>query len=138
MKFLILIALLVGVVLFLRMRKRSAGQASSGSTQPPGTAGLDEETALRPDIDPAALAAARASITPAVPDEILSDALLDATPKQLATLIASVPTDVMAAAVGHDASTQPRTQARAEDLAQLRKVGEAVDDLEIWSFGEKN
>ncbi|EYB67105.1 hypothetical protein DEIPH_ctg051orf0009 [Deinococcus phoenicis] len=133
MKFLILIVLLVAVVLFLRLRKQSAGSA-----QPPGTADLDEETAVRPDIDPAALAAARASVTPAVPDAVLSDALLDATPRQLATMLASVPTEVMAAAVGHDSSAQPPIQARAEDLAQLRKVSEAVDDLEIWSFGDKN
>ncbi|WP_034386034.1 hypothetical protein [Deinococcus sp. YIM 77859] len=127
----LIIAVLAGAFLFLKLRSNRSGGA------PPGTVGLDEETAVRPEIDPAALAAARARVSPAVPDEVLSDALLDATPKQLASLFAAVPKDVMAAALGKEAEA-PRGQAKAEDLAQLRKMGDAVDDLEIWSFGEKS
>ncbi|GAA5534398.1 hypothetical protein E5F05_07055 [Deinococcus metallilatus] len=130
--FIVILVVLVVAALLLRLKK-----SASGSPRPPGTAGLDEETAARPDIDPAAVAAARARVSQAVPDEVLSDALLDATPKQLAHMFAAVPEDVMAAAVGAEPKAQ-QGPARAEDLAQLRKVGEAVDDLEIWSFGEKS
>lgn len=131
MTLLIVVVLLVGVGLFLLRKK-----AAAPSARPPGTAGLDEETAVRPDIDPEALARARATVSPAVPDEVLSDALLDATPRQLAQMFATVPTDVVTAALGKDAGERQGGQARAEDLAQLKKMGEAVDDLEIWSFGE--
>ncbi|MEW6421729.1 MAG: hypothetical protein AB1511_08375 [Deinococcota bacterium] len=133
MLFIIVLVVLVVAALLLGRKKRA-----SGSPRPPGTAGLDEETAVRPEVDPAAVAAARARVSQAVPDEMLSDALLDATPKQLAQMLATVPEDVMAAAVGAEARAQQQGPARPEDLAQLRKVSEAVDDLEIWSFGEKS
>jgi len=136
---LLLIVLLVVVVaaLLLRLRQRRSGRSPLTSTRPPGTAGLDEDVAVRPDVDPAAVAAARARISGAVPDEVLSDALLDASPKQLATMLAAVPEGVLAGAVGVPAQA-PQQQARPEDLARLRKVGESVDDLEIWSFGDKS
>ncbi|MBI0446601.1 hypothetical protein [Deinococcus sp. DB0503] len=126
----VLVVLVVAALLWGRKQRASR-------PKPPGTAGLDEETAVRPEVDPAAVAAARARVSQAVPDEMLSDALLDATPKQLAQMLAAVPEDVMAAAVGAKPQVQ-QGPARPEDLAQLRKVGEAVDDLEIWSFGEKS
>ncbi|GBF07919.1 hypothetical protein DAERI_190052 [Deinococcus aerius] len=127
---LVLLAAVAGAALVLR-------KSRGGSPKPPGTAGLDEETAARPEVDAASVAAARARVSEVVPDEVLSDALLDATPKQLAHLFAAVPEDVMAAAIGTGKGT-PREQARPEDLAQLRGAGRAVDDLEIFSFGEKS
>lgn len=127
----VVLALLLLAVVLLVLNK-----GLSRRPKPPGTAGLDEDEAVRPDIDPGAVAAARARISAAVPDEVLSDALLDATPKQLAHLFAAVPADVMAAAVGAQTAL-PQARGRPEDLAQLRKVGESVDDLEIWSFGDK-
>ncbi len=126
---LILLAVLVGVVLTLR-------KSRGGRPRPPGTAGLDEE-AERPEVDAASVAAARARVSQAVPDEVLSDALLDATPGQLAHLFAAVPDEVMVAAVG-SGSRAAQERATPEDLARLRGAGKAVDDLEIWSFGEKS
>ncbi|CAM3595247.1 hypothetical protein DESA109040_17435 [Deinococcus saxicola] len=101
--------------------------------RPPGTAHLDEETAERPDLDPAAIAAARARISQDIPDEVLSDVLLDASPAQAARLFSAVPAAVMADALGygHDVQ-QPR--ASAAELAQLQGAGSAVDDLEIFNF----
>lgn len=130
MMFAILCALLVGAILLVL--NRNAG----GRARPPGTAGLDEE-AERPEVDAASVAAARARVSQTVPDEVLSDALLDATPGQLAHLFAAVPDEVMAAAVGAG-NRATQEQARPEDLARLRGAGKAVDDLEIWSFGEKS
>ena len=107
---------------------------------PPGTALLDEETAQRPAVDAAALAAARARVSSLVPDAVLSDALLDASPQQLTRLLAAVPGEVMAGALGHGAG-RPGEQvvqspATAQDFAQLRGLGNAVDELDIWAFGE--
>lgn len=101
--------------------------------RPPGTAHLDEETAERPELDPAAVAAARARISQAVPDEVLSDVLLDASPAQAARMFSAVPAAVMADALGHGhGEAQPR--ASAAELAQLQGAGNAVDDLEIFNF----
>lgn len=101
--------------------------------RPPGTAHLDEETAERPELDPAAVAAARARISQHVPDEVLSDVLLDASPAQAARLFSAVPAAVMADALGrgHD---EPQPRASAAELAQLRGAGSAVDELEIFNF----
>ena len=98
---------------------------------------LDDDEAVRQEIDPRTLAAARAAVAKDVPDEVLSDALQDASPTQLAHLFAAVPADVMAAAIG-TGNKKPQEQARPEDLAQLRGVGNAVDDLEIWDFGKND
>lgn len=95
----------------------------------------DPDEAIRQEVDPRALAAARASVSRDVPDEVLSDALQDASPTQLAHLFAAVPEDVMAAAIGAG-NKKTQEQARPEDLAQLRGAGEAVNDLEIWDFGK--
>jgi hypothetical protein len=133
MKLLVVVLVVVLVAVALLVLNKGLARRP----RPPGTAGLDEDVAVRPDIDPAAVAAARARISAAVPDEVLSDALLDATPKQLARAFAAVPADVMAAAMGAQVAT-PQARGRPEDLAQLRKVGESVDDLEIWSFGDKS
>jgi hypothetical protein len=127
MKLLIVAVIILGVAWWVWSKNRP------GSLRPPGTANLDEETALRPEVDPAAVAAARARVSAAVPDELLQDALLDATPQQVARLFAAVPADVMAGALGQTPGT-PHTQASAEQLAQLRGAGDAVDDLEIFKF----
>ncbi|SMB79868.1 hypothetical protein [Deinococcus hopiensis] len=107
------------------------------SRQAAPTALADEDEQVRQEIDPRALAAARAAVTKDVPDEVLSDALQDASPTQLAHLFAAVPADVMAAAIG-SGGKKGQEQARPEDLAQLRGAGNAVDDLEIWDFGKND
>ena len=104
---------------------------------PPGTADLDDVDAVRPEISAGVLATARSGVTQAVPDGVLADALLDATPDQLRNLFASVSADVIAAAVGprrDDVQSQP---VKAEELALLRGAGDAVDELDIWSFADK-
>ncbi|MFC4426679.1 hypothetical protein [Deinococcus navajonensis] len=104
-------------------------------TLPRGTAALDEPDAVRPEVSAAALATARASVRPDVPDEVLSDALLDVTPTQLQQMFAAVPTHVMAQAIGRQDNVS-QTPVKAQDLAQLQGLGDAVDELDIWSFGD--
>lgn len=147
----ILAVVAVAVVLWLASKKSKTPQDAAGSATstapaarpappatPPGqrtalVADPDEE--IRHEVDPRALAAARASVSREIPDEVLSDALQDASPTQLAHLFAAVPEDVVAAAIGHG-TKKPQEQARPEDLAQLRGAGDAVNDLEIWDFGK--
>lgn len=102
---------------------------------PLGTAALDDPDAIRPEVSADVLASARASVQPEVPDEVLSDALLDATPEQLQKLFATVPTEVMAHAIGRTDNVSS-TPVHAQDLAQLQGLGSAVDELDIWSFGD--
>lgn len=112
--------------------------APSAYTQPPGTVrDLDDEDAVRPEIDMAALAAARAQVSQEVPDEVLQDVLLDATPQQAAQLFSGVSHEVMAGAIGEQTSgVHFQGQARAEDLAKLSSLSSAVDELDIWNFGD--
>jgi len=148
----ILAVVAVAVVLWLQASKksktppdtaRSSAITSSAATPtaPPAAPGqrtvivADPDEEIRQEIDPRALAAARASVARDIPDEVLSDALQDASPTQLAHLFAAVPEDVMAAAIG-TGTKKPQEQARPEDLAQLRGAGDAVNDLEIWDFGK--
>lgn len=106
--------------------------------QPPGTQrDLDDENAVRPDVDIASLQAARASVSQEVPDEILKDVLLDATPQQAAQLFSGVSHEALAGAIGQQTSgVHIQGQARAEDLAKLSSLSSAVDDLDIWNFGD--
>ena len=144
MKFLILLLIVLAIVAFLVLRKRSgtAGPQpqESAAFTPPGTRHLDEETAARPEIDAATLGAARARVSQDIPDEVLGDVLLDATPQQAARLFAAVPADVMAGAIGQNTAragtVQVQGQASAGDMAQLSHLGSAVDDLDFWSLGD--
>ncbi|WP_245556453.1 hypothetical protein [Deinococcus aquatilis] len=102
---------------------------------PPGTADLDDVDALRPEIDASALASTRMAVTQAVPDGVLADALLDATPAQLQHLLAAVPDDVLTNALGSQNTTQQPI--KAADLAQLKGIGDAVDDLDFWNLSDK-
>lgn len=103
------------------------------SITPPSTLGLDDPDAVRPDLDEDAMASARTLITPAVPDAVLSDALLDATPEQLQHLFAAVPQDVMANALGDDVGLAgPLAES---EKAQLSGLGDELDTLDIWDFG---
>ena len=118
-------------------REQVQGRPSSVRVVPPGTRGLDDPDAVRPDIDARALASARAAVTPAVPDAVLSDALLDASPEQLGRLLASVPTEVMTQALGRHGNSQDSVRSlRPEDRQQLSGLGVALDDLDIWNFGD--
>ena len=136
---LLAVVVIVGALLVLRLLRRGTG-TGPGSSTPPGTRHLDEDTAVRPDVDPQALAAARARVAPTVPDAVLSDALLDATPRQVAQLFSAVPAEVMANAMGQNTgrggTVQIQGQATAQDMAQLRNLSSAVDELDIWSFGD--
>lgn len=102
---------------------------------PPGTADLDDVDALRPEIDASALASTRMAVTQAVPDGVLADALLDATPAQLQHLLAAVPDDVLTNALGNQKTTQQPI--KAADLAQLKGIGDAVDELDFWNLSDK-
>jgi hypothetical protein len=102
---------------------------------PPGTADLDDVDALRPEIDASALASTRLAVTQAVPDGVLADALLDATPAQLQHLFAAVPDNVLADALGGQNTTQQPI--KAADLAQLQGIGDAVDELDFWNLSDK-
>ncbi|MFC4638106.1 hypothetical protein [Deinococcus hohokamensis] len=113
----------------------AAPVVAAGTPLPPGTAALDDPDAVRPEVSAAALASARASVRPDVPDEVLSDALLDVTPTQLQQMFAAVPTHVMAQAIGRQDNVS-QTPVKAQDLAQLQGLGDAVDELDIWSFGD--
>lgn len=143
MKFLLIFLLvLVAAVALLRLRRilrdRAEEQPSAGTyTQPPGTDVLAEENDVRPEIDAAALAAARANVSEAIPDEVLADVLLDTTPQQAARMFAGVSQDVMAGAIGQQSQgVHFQGQAQADDLARLNSLASAVDDLDIWNFGD--
>lgn len=154
MKFLFIVLLIVVAALaLLRMRRivrdRAGEQgqepAASSSvpaqpepyTHPPRTDILAEETDARPEVDAAALAAARARVSNEVPDEVLADVLLDTTPQQAAQLFAGVSHDVMAGAIGEQRQgVHFQGQAQADDLARLNNLASAVDDLDIWNFGD--
>ncbi|RJF73669.1 hypothetical protein D3875_10775 [Deinococcus cavernae] len=72
-----------------------------------------------------------------IPDEVLADVLLDATPQQAARLFAGVSQDVMAGAIGQQTQgVHFEGQAQADDLARLSNLSSAVDDLDIWNFGD--
>ncbi len=139
MKFLIFLLVLIAIVGALRLRRVLSDRSQQTELpQPPGTRDLDEETAVRPEIDAASLAAARAKVSSEVPDEVLQDVLLDATPQQAAKLFAGVSHEVMAGAIGQQTSgVHFQGQARAEDLARLSNLSSAVDELDIWNFGEE-
>ncbi|MFC4454035.1 hypothetical protein [Deinococcus sonorensis] len=133
---LVIIAALVGLFLLggrLLRPSQHRPEAPSEVIVPPGTATLDDVDAVRPDIAAGALEQTRAAVTSEVPDSVLADALLDASPDQLRQLFAAVPADVMAAAVGAEGTSGT---VGTGDRTQLSGLSAAVDDLDIWSFGE--
>jgi hypothetical protein len=124
-------------------------QVQPPSSQPPSSLGLDEPDAIRPDISPLAVNQTRSGLAYEVPDALLADALLDATPEQIKTLIGAVPAEVMAGIMGHGSvygahnhsSDHSGNQANLTQagsgsaLNELKGLETAVDDLDIWSFG---
>lgn len=106
-------------------------------TQPPRTDIFAEETDARPEIDEAALAVTRARVSEEIPDDVLKEVLLDATPQQAAKLFAGVSHDIMTGAIGQQTQgVHFEGQAKAEDLANLSNLSSAIDDLDIWNFGD--
>ncbi|GHF99926.1 hypothetical protein GCM10017783_09970 [Deinococcus piscis] len=100
---------------------------------------LDDETAERPQVDAELLRTARASVSAEIPDEVLEEMLFKATPQQTAQMLSGVSPDLMAdLTAGHGQGVHFEGQARAEDLAALSSLGSAVDDLDIWDFGEES
>lgn len=151
MKFLFIVLLVIVAALALLrlrrvMRDRAEEQGTAVTpvqtqpdtyTQPPRTDILAEETDARPEVDAAALAAARSRVSEEIPDEVLADVLLDATPQQAAKLFAGVSHDVMAGAIGQQSQgVHFEGQAQADDLAKLDTLASAVDDLDFWNFGD--
>ena len=96
---------------------------------------LDEHDAKRREIDTATLQHARSAVTSAVPDAVLADALQHTDAKSLAHAFAGVDAAVLAAAIGEAPGHSAQT-VRPEDRKALIGVDKAVDDLDIWSFGE--
>ncbi len=96
----------------------------------------DETEAERREIDTVTLQAARAAVTTAIPDAVLADALQNTDTRQLAQAFAHVDATVIAAAMGQTPVVPDLDQARPEDLKQLKGAGQAVEDLDIWSFGD--
>ena len=96
---------------------------------------LDEHDAERREIDAATLLHARSAVTSAVPDAVLADALQHTDAKYLAHAFAGVDAAVLAAAIGEAPGHSVQT-VRPEDHKALIGVETAVDDLDIWSFGE--
>lgn len=100
--------------------------------KPPGTKNLDEETAERPEVDPNALAAARSKVSDDIPDELLSDALLDASPQEVAKMFDNLSSDIMGNAISAKQGIHIEGEAKAEDLASLDGLGDSLDSLDIW------
>ncbi|WP_240738283.1 hypothetical protein [Deinococcus fonticola] len=147
MKFLFIVLLIIAAaIVLLRLRRVARDRSEAPGTapvqpdsyaQPPGTNVLAEETDARPEVAATALAAARASVAQDIPDEVLADVLLDTTPQQAARLFAGVSQDVMAGAIGQQTQgVHFEGQAQADDLARLSNLSSAVDDLDIWNFGD--
>ncbi|UBV43050.1 hypothetical protein LAJ19_02160 [Deinococcus taeanensis] len=139
--FLIVLVLLAAAFLLWRAASRRARSAAPVRPVPPVSPRRAED--VRRDVPPPALvpptAAAvtlpvAAALEP-LPDEVLNEVLTDVTPEELSRLMASVPEEVLARAIGQDlqGSTPPAT---AEDLQQLQGLGSAVDDLDFWSLGD--
>ena len=125
----LVVVVLVWVVLY---REKPApavpAKAPRGAPRPE-----DEDDAERREIDAATLRAARETVTFVVPDAVLADALQHTDTRGLAQAFAGVDAAVLADAMGH--ASQEGQAVRAEDLWQLRGAEGAIDDLEIWSFG---
>lgn len=122
-----------------QMRAQEIAEEYRRSTSTSGEVGwhsLDDE-ADRPEVDAQALAAARANVSQDIPDEVLEEMLLQATPQQAAQLFAGVSDDVMADLTAHtEQGVHYEGQAGADDLAALSGLGSAVDDLDIWDFAD--
>ncbi len=104
--------------------------------KPVGTPRLDDaENLERPFIDSAVIQRTKAMI-PSVPEAVLADALLDTTPQQAKALLSHAPDSVIQEAFGN--RTVQTQHHKTEDLNQLKGMGDALDDLDIWSFGDKN
>ena len=95
----------------------------------------DEDDVERREIDTATLQHARSAVTSAVPDAVLADALQHTDAKYLAHAFAGIDAAVLAAAIGEVPRHSEQT-VRPEDRKALIGVETAVDDLDIWSFGE--
>ena len=109
--------------------------AASEQVRPAAPAVRDEDDAERREIDTATLQRARSAVTSAVPDAVLADALQHTDARYLAQAFAGVDVAVLAAAMG-EAPGHPGQTVRPEDRKALIGVEAAVDDLDIWSFGE--
>ena len=107
----------------------------SEQVRPAAPSVLDEHDAERREIDTATLQHVRSAVTSAVPDAVLADALQHTDARQLAQVFAGVDVAVLAAAMG-ETSGHPDQTVRPEDRKALIGVEAAVDDLDIWSFGE--
>ena len=134
MLLLILSAVVVAALAWLFLRRGKAAPAVLAQL-PVAVPRPDEDDAQRREIDATTLRAARETVTFLVPDAVLADALQHTDARGLAQAFSGVDTAVLADAVGHAVPERP--VATAEDLQLLRGAGQAVDDLDIWNFGER-
>lgn len=106
--------------------------------KPVGTPRLDDPDAERPQLDSSVLSSARAVVPSVVPDSVLADALLDTTPEQVTSLLSRAPDSVVREAFGSHSTMQAHQPLKQEERSQLKGVVDAFDDLDIWSYGDKN
>jgi hypothetical protein len=143
MMILVLGVVVVAVLAWIFLRRVKAAPpappkvepAASEQVWPAAPAVRDEDDIERREIDTATLQHARSAVTSAVPDAVLADALQHTNAKYLAQAFAGVDAAVLAAAIG-EAPSHPEQTVRSEDRKALIGVEAAVDDLDIWSFGE--
>lgn len=153
---LIVVAILVVLALVLVAGKAKGNQSAQGVNRPTpappasepapapgasayhpvGTPRMDDPDLPRPQVDKSVVITARAVVPPIVPDAVIADALLDATPEQMKTLLSRAPESVVKEAFGSRDSVKQSLS--SEERGQLRGMGSALDDLDIWSYGDKN
>lgn len=118
--------------MFLRRKKTALAEVQSAPL--PARPLPDEDDAERRQVDTSTLQAARAAVISVIPDAVLADALQHTDVRGLAQAFADVDAAVLTAAIGD--SPEGVRKASQEELQQLSGAGQAVDDLDIWSFGE--
>lgn len=107
-------------------------------TAPPSRwSALDAEDAVRPEVDAQALAAARASVSSDIPDDVLEEMLFQVSPQQTAVMFSGVSSDVMTEITSHtESGVHYEGLSSQDDLAALSGLGSAIDDLDIWDFAD--
>jgi len=134
MLLLVLSAVLLAVLALVFLRRKQAGPAEPQHVPSPVQPPQDEDDVQRREVDEATMRAARATVTSMVPDAVLADALQHTDAQGLAQAFANVDPSVLADAIGD--APQTVQASHPEDLRQLSGAGQAVEELDIWSFGE--
>jgi len=125
---------LLAVLAWMFLNWKKTAPAKVQSVPLPAAPLPDEDDAERRQVDTLMLQAARAAVISVIPDAVLADALQHTDVRGLAQAFADVDAAVLTAAIGD--SPEEVHKASHEELQQLSGAGQAVDDLDIWSFGE--